>query len=186
MEVTGDIAFHKAQLRKSEREGIVKASRAVVILDRPQPKKVPSAFDLNIKVSVTLGEAFYLRAAGVDARLGGRVHVSSKNFDEPSLDGRISAVKGDYDRYGVKLDIHRGHLVFNGISAETGQPDILAFRTVRDSTRGEDVHAGVAITGLLFTPVIKLYSRLAMNESDVLAYILLGQPFKSGGGASCK
>jgi autotransporter translocation and assembly factor TamB len=180
MEVMGDVMIHKAQIQQSEREGMVKASGDVVIVDRPQPKKAPSAFGLNTRVSVTLGEAFSVRAAGVDARLDGKVLVVSKNFDEQSLDGRISVAKGDYDRYGVKLDIHRGHLVFNGGPAQTGQLDILAFRTVRDNNRNEDVHAGVTITGPLHSPLIKLYSRPAMNDSDVLSYIVLGRPFKSG------
>ncbi len=180
MELTGDVMIHKAQIQQSEREGMVKASRDVVIVDRPRPKKAPSAFSLNTRVAVNLGEAFSVRAAGVDARLEGRVLVVVKNFDEPSLEGRISVAKGDFDRYGVKLDIHRGHLIFNGGPAETGQLDILAYRTVRDNYRNEDVHAGITITGPLHTPLIELYSRPAMNDSDVLAYIVLGRPFKSG------
>jgi len=180
MELTGDVMVHKAQIQQSEREGMVKASRDVVIVDRPPPKKTPSAFGLNTRVTVALGDAFAVRAAGVDARLDGKVLLVSKGFDEPSLEGKISVAKGYYDRSGVKLDIQRGYLVFNGRPAETGQLDILAFRTVRDNIRGEDVHAGVAITGPLRAPLTKLYSRPAMRDDDVLSYIVLGRPFKSG------
>ena len=180
MELTGDVMIHKAQIQQSEREGMIKASRDVVIVDRPRPKKAPPAFGLNTRVTVSLGDAFSVRAAGVDARLDGRILIVSKGLNEPSLDGRISVAKGDYDRYGVKLDIQRGHLVFNGGFAETGQLDMLAFRTVRDNRQGEDVQAGVTITGPLHTPLVKLYSRPAMNDSDVLSYIVLGRPFKSG------
>jgi len=180
MELTGDVMVHKAQIHQSEREGMVRVSGDVVIVDRPQPKKTPSSFGLNTRVTVTLGDAFSVRAAGVDARLDGRFLLVSKGFDEPSLEGKINVTKGYYDRYGVKLDIHRGHLVFNGGPAETGQLDILAFRTVRDNNRGEDVHAGVTITGPLHAPLIKLYSRPAMSDADALSYIVLGRPFKSG------
>jgi autotransporter translocation and assembly factor TamB len=178
--IKGNLAVHQALIQPSEREGMVKPSADVVIVDRREPEKMSPVFVLKTRTSVSLGESFIVRAAGVDARLDGKVLVVSGDFDEPSLEGRIAIAKGHYDRYGVKLNIHRGHLAFTGGPAESGQLDILAYRTVRDNLQGEDVHAGVTITGPLRAPIIKLYSRPVMSDGDILGYIVLGRPVKMG------
>jgi translocation and assembly module TamB len=178
--IKGNLAVHQALIQPSEREGMVKPSADVVIVDRREPEKMSPVFVLKTRTSVSLGESFIVRAAGVDARLDGKVLVVSGDFDEPSLEGRIAIAKGHYDRYGVKLNIHRGHLAFSVGPAESGQLDILAYRTVRDNLQGEDVHAGVTITGPLRAPIIKLYSRPVMSDGDILGYIVLGRPVKMG------
>jgi translocation and assembly module TamB len=48
--------------------------------------------------------------------------------------------------------------------------DILAWRKVGD------VYAGVAISGHLPNPLVKLYSEPFMQDTDILAYIVLGRP----------
>lgn len=85
MELTGGVMVHKAQIQQSEREGMVKISGDVIIMDRPQPKKKPSAFGLNTWVTMALGDAFVVRA-GV-ARLDDRILLVSKGFNELSLEG---------------------------------------------------------------------------------------------------
>ncbi len=52
--------------------------------------------------------------------------------------------------------------------------DALAVRKIRD------IQAGVAVTGTLKAPLVRLYSRPAMPETDVLSYLILGQPLGKG------
>ena len=60
-------------------------------------------------------------------------------------------------------------------STPVNQPslDILAIKKI------DNVKAGVAVTGTLQKPLIKLYSEPAMQDADILAYMVLGHPLSS-------
>ena len=82
-----------------------------------------------------------------------------------------------------KLEITRGRLIFRG-PPDNPALDLLALRTIRGSQRLEDrvdeVRAGVAVTGTVRSPLVRLYSQPALSDSDVLSYILFGKPLGRG------
>ncbi|OQC71635.1 MAG: Translocation and assembly module TamB [Deltaproteobacteria bacterium ADurb.Bin002] len=84
--------------------------------------------------------------------------------------GEIRVVKGRFRTYGVNLEIVRGHLFYAGGPVNQPALDILAIRKI-----GE-VKAGVAVSGKLPKPLVKLYSEPYMQDMDILAYIVLGHP----------
>ena len=78
--------------------------------------------------------------------------------------------KGTYKKYGIDLQITHGRIIFSGGSVKNPSLDILALRTVGDA------RAGVSVSGTVQSPMVSLYSRPSMPDTDILAYIILGHP----------
>ncbi|MDQ5988101.1 MAG: hypothetical protein CSYNP_03854 [Syntrophus sp. SKADARSKE-3] len=182
----GTINIPEAQIRYAEAEGVVRASRDVVIVDLPKKNKDSSPITFDAQVAVVLGDKVFVDASGFHARLGGRVVLSGQSLEKVLVDGQIDVLKGYYERYGVKLDVVRGRAVFKVESAERGNLDILAIKKVRDKQRDLDVEAGVTVTGNVQSPLVKLYGRPAMDDRDVIAYMVIGQPYQTDSGGSQK
>jgi len=104
--------------------------------------------------------------------------------------GEIRLRDGTYSTRGVRLNITRGRIVFEGGPAEQPRLDVLALRTVEERPdqagqslgRFREVKAGVVVTGTPLAPLVRLYSEPAMPDADILSYIVLGQR-ASGDGA---
>ncbi len=168
--VRGDLLLPVVQVVGTQARGPMEASPDVIREGKTKPagKKLP--FDLDARIKLILGDSVFFNAAGIDAQLGGSIDLQFQEFEKIISSGEIRVVKGTYRTYGVNLNIVRGRLYY--ASAPVNQPslDILALKTV-----GE-VRAGVAVSGRLQTPLIKLYSEPAMQDMDILAYIVLGHP----------
>jgi len=182
----GTVQIPKALIQYDEREGVMRASRDVIIVDLPKKGKKTSSLAVDAQLTVTLGDQVQIAAAGLHARLGGKVLLKGQSLDKVLADGQLVVVKGYYERYGVKLDIVRGRLVFISEPVELGSLDILALKKIRDAQSGLDVEAGVTITGNLRSPLVKLYGRPAMSDRDVISYMVIGRPFKEDTGGSQK
>ncbi len=183
----GTVLIPEALISPSGKEGVVTASRDVVMVDLPVKKKeTASAFILDTKVTIILGDKFQVDAEGLHGRLGGSAILKGENLGRINAEGKIEIVKGYYERYGVKLDIVRGLALFRDEPADLGSLDILALKKIKDAQKGLDLEAGVTITGNLRTPLVKLYGRPAMSERDAISYMVLGRPFQEGSGGSQK
>ena len=182
----GIIRVPEAQIRYAETEGVIRASRDAVIVDLPKKNKDSSPIAFDTQVAVVLGDKVFVDAAGLHAQLGGRVVLSGESMERMMTDGQIDVLKGYYERYGVKLDIVRGRAVFKAESADRGNLDILAIKKVRDKQRDLDVEAGVIVTGNVQSPLVKLYGRPAMDDRDVISYMVIGQPYQTDTGGSQK
>jgi translocation and assembly module TamB len=176
----GTIIVPDALVRYEGKEGIIATSGDVVIVDAPDRQKKRSRMGVDMKVDVVLGDNVRIEAQGVNARLEGRAALTAQSFDRINADGRIQSVKGQYKRRGITLDIVRGRVVFAGKAVDLAALDVLAVRKVRDPSRFNDIQAGVAVTGTLRSPLVKLYSEPAMADADVLSYMVLGKPLSAG------
>jgi len=148
-----------------------------VLVDAPEPAptaKLP--LELDVAVRVTLGERVLVKAAGIDARLGGEVEILARDLEEISGRGRIEIREGAYSAYGLGLKVERGNILFAGGPVDRPTLDILALRNA-----GE-VKAGVRVTGTPRQPLVKLYSDPLMPDTDILSYMVLGRPLGAAGG----
>jgi translocation and assembly module TamB len=91
----------------------------------------------------------------------------------------LRIVKGKYNSYGIKLDVTRGNIIFDGGPVDRASLDIMAIR-VFNPGKFDEIKAGVTVTGTPLSPLIKLYSDPPMTETDVLSYMVLGRPIKAG------
>ena len=182
----GSLQIPEALIQFAETKGVVRASRDVMILDFPKKKKKTSTIVLDADIAVVLGDKVQIRVEGLQGYLRGKFSVRASGREDIKADGRMEIVQGSYEQYGVKLDIVRGQAVFKGEPVEMGNLDILAIKTIRGSQGSTDVQAGVAISGNLRSPFIKLYGRPSMSDQDVIAYMVLGRPYRQDAGQSQK
>jgi translocation and assembly module TamB len=174
--VQGTVTVPEALVRGRQGRAPIHSSPDLVIVDAPAREDRTLPIDLELKVTVILGDRVLVNTGGLEARLTGQVLVEGQVPDGLTGRGRIDVAKGTYGAYGVRLEISRGSLVFSGGPVDEPVLDVLALRTV------EEVKAGVRVTGLPRRPTVRLYSDPGMPDTDVLAYIVLGHPLGSDSG----
>ena len=121
----------------------------------------------QVAIDIDLGSKLQVRGRGLDTTLGGNLRLGSSG-GRLTVSGIVNAAGGTYAAYGQKLDIDRGTLVFSG-DAENPMLDVLALRP------NADTQVGVAITGPLQTPRVRLYASADMSDSDKLSWLVLGR-----------
>ncbi len=132
----------------------------------PVPHKGP---ELSVDAALELGEHFYLRASGLEARLAGQLSVSQAPFQPLRIIGTIAASDAIFEAYGQKLTVERGLVNFQGSLYDPGL-NILARR------KGLSVEAGVEVTGSSRHPLVRLVSTPLVPDTEKLSWIVLGRP----------
>jgi translocation and assembly module TamB len=163
-------------------EGLFDISRADapsldgdVSLRRAEPEALPAdeqaaapvRRELRVALELDMGDQLRLRGRGLDTGLRGQLRVSTPN-NRWAVNGTIDAEGGTYAAYAQKLEIERGLVFFTG-SFDNPRLDVLALRP------NLDMRVGLAITGNLLTPRVRLYSEPEMSESEKMSWLLLGR-----------
>ena len=118
-------------------------------------------------VDIDLGEQVRVRGRGLDTGLRGDLRLSTPG-GRLAVNGTIRTDGGTYAAYGQALDIERGIVAFSG-AADNPRLDVLALRPKIDQ------RVGVAITGNLLTPRVRLFSEPEMSDSEKLSWLVLGR-----------
>lgn len=145
----------------------------------PEAPVAPGRASLRIASDVTLdlGENLRVHGSGIDARLAGSVNLRGTLPEAPRAFGTVRIRDGRYRAYGQELQITRGLILFNG-PLDNPQLDIVALR------REQAVEAGVAVTGTVLSPQVRLTSRPEVPDAEKLSWLVLGVPLddaRSGG-----
>lgn len=148
----------------------------VVVLGRQEAAAGEGGFAVTADVRVSLGDALYLSALGLETRLAGDLRIRLQPGRPLSAVGTISTVGGSYRGYGQSLSIERGVVNFQGALDAPGL-NIVALR------KGLEVEAGVAVTGSAKRPQIRLVSEPNVPDPTKLSWIVLGRAPDAGSGA---
>ena len=135
--------------------------------DPAAPAQARARRNIAIGIDVDLGDKVHVRGRGLDTALAGRVRITTPG-GRLSVAGTVNTERGTYKAYGQKLDIERGILAFSG-AVDNPRLDVLALRPNTDN------RVGVAISGNVLTPRIRLYSEPEMSDNDKLSWLLLGR-----------
>lgn len=183
LNLKGVLEIPEALLSGGQPTGAKQASPDVIIMDPSASPRSGTDWPIYGEIRLLMGQQVRLKAEGLEASLQGSVSVGLNGSKSIKAHGEIQVARGFYLLQNQKLEISRGRFVFNG---PPGNPtlDLLALRTIRGH-QGlqewvEEVKAGITVTGPLLSPVVKLYSRPLLSESDILSYILFGEPLKQG------
>ncbi|MDD2338347.1 MAG: translocation/assembly module TamB domain-containing protein, partial [Geobacteraceae bacterium] len=174
--VRGDLLISDLTVVGSQTRSPVRPSEDVVVVDALRKKERSLPLDLDIRIKVAFGDRVYVKMSGIDARLDGTVDITMTSLKDIRGKGEIRVVKGSYKAYGVDLEITKGRISFTGGPVSQPVLDILALRTVND------ISAGVIVAGTIKHPIIRLYSEPAMQDSDIMGYMVLGQPLSGDQG----
>lgn len=147
----------------------------VVIVDRSAPsdgaQKTSEAasrgFAIGADLNLDLGERLRVRGSGVDVLLAGSLNLRGTLPAAPRAYGTVRVKRGTYSAYGQQLEIERGEVVFNG-PLDNPVLDIVAMR------RNQPVEAGVALTGTVLSPRLRLVSSPDVPDSQKLSWLVLG------------
>jgi translocation and assembly module TamB len=144
----------------------------VVIVGRGQQGggRTVAALDLTFD----LGDGVALTGRGIEARLAGKLHITSSGREALRAQGTLAFEQGTYNAYGRKLAIEQGVMRFNG-PLNNPSLDILAMR------RGGEVEAGVAVRGSVLLPRITLVSEPTVSDAEKLSWLVLGKGLDSAG-----
>ena len=123
---------------------------------------------LLLDVDVDFGPAMTFSGEGLDARLAGKVKITTAADGSLAGHGTIRAVNGTYYAFGQKLTIDRGELIFDG-ALDNPALDVVALR------KNLAVEAGVQLTGTVKLPQVRVTSNPPVPENEALAWLVTGQ-----------
>jgi translocation and assembly module TamB len=171
--VTGEVVVPEAEIAQQKRRATIPISDDVIILP-PSEEEAEAAnkqMEISARVRVVLGEEVEVAASGFTGRLEGSLLVIDQPGKATLGVGELEVKNGVYKAYGQNLTIDRGRLVFAGGPIDNPGLDLRAYREADDGTI-----AGVNIRGTLEAPETTIYSDPPMDQSEALAYLLLGRP----------
>ncbi|HTH99973.1 MAG TPA: translocation/assembly module TamB domain-containing protein, partial [Acidisoma sp.] len=132
--------------------------------EKPAPPPGPS---LPIKLDLTLEapRAIFVRGHGLDAELGGRLHLGGTLADlQPS--GHFDMLRGTFDLVATTLTFTTGKVGFDG--GKIADPSIDFEATTSSGT----TTATLSVTGYASAPKITLSSSPSLPQDEVLAQLL--------------
>ncbi len=157
--------------------------RTVAVLDVRRPGQAflpppPSAAPLiGLDVTVNSSGRLFVRGRGLDAEVGGKLHVEGSNI-RPNVIGGFDMRRGELSVAGQTLSFTSGRLGFDGAGLGGSLDPSLNF--VAQSTSGS-VTAKLEVTGYASAPKIKLSSTPYLPQDEVLAHLLFQQSIKQLG-----
>ncbi|MBI3802921.1 MAG: translocation/assembly module TamB domain-containing protein [Nitrospirae bacterium] len=177
VDVEGEILIPEGAITLKELpKGAVQVSEDVVIVAAPKGTDVrsetASPWEIHSQVRIRLGEKVTFKGFGLTARLAGHL-LATEAPNRPTLgEGELQILEGQYRSYGQKLDIDNGRLLFSGPIDNPGL-DIRAVRKIPEATV---ITVGLHIEGTAKHPQTTVFSDPPMEQSEALAYLLLGHP----------
>jgi translocation and assembly module TamB len=122
----------------------------------------------DIDLELDLGKQFYVKAYGLDGRLAGSIRLRARDRELPTATGTIRVVQGTYEAFGQRLSVERAIITFSGPIDDPGV-NALALR------KNQSVEAGVAVTGTVRSPTVKLVSIPDVPDTEKLSWLMLGR-----------
>lgn len=138
------------------------------VVVRGQVSKPPQRLHVDARVRFDLGDAFYIKAYGIDTRLSGELSLNQAADGRWAMRGAIDTNGGEYAAYGQRLSIERGTVSFMG-PIDNPALNVVALR------KGLAVEAGVEVTGTARAPRVRLVSEPNVPEAEKLSWLLLGR-----------
>jgi translocation and assembly module TamB len=154
--------------------------REVAVLDvrragaKPVPPPRRAAAPIGLDIAVEAPRAVFVRGRGIDAELGGDLHVSGTSA-APQFSGGFDMRRGTLALAGASLKFTSGRVSFNGAGVKTTLDPTLDF--VADST-STDVTATLTVGGYASAPTVVLTSTPELPQDEILARLLFGQSAK--------
>lgn len=173
LKLRGQLDIPSTDVKILESPASVSPSSDVVMIDEQKKKQQAPEKKLSFdaEVQVKLGQFVRFQGFGAKGRLTGGVVVREQTSGPATGSGEISIVDGKFSAYSKELDIAKGKLVYASSPIDNPLVDIRAQRKIND-----DVTVGVDVSGYAQDPKINLISEPAMDNADVLSYLILGRP----------
>ncbi|WP_299494374.1 translocation/assembly module TamB domain-containing protein [uncultured Shewanella sp.] len=177
MNVTGELDAPSGEITIVELpEGGVAVSKDVIFQDSiATQEKAANPMIMTANLTMKVGEQLSIEGMGLTGRLTGKLNLKQTEQNQTQLFGEIKIIDGTYKFMGQTLIINTGELQFIGPMDEPS----LNIEAVRE-IKTDDITAGVRITGTPKKPIVTLFSSPAMEQAEILSYILKGTGLEDG------
>jgi len=138
----------------------------------PQPEE--SSFVVGLDVEVDAPRAVFVRGRGLDAEMGGKIHVGGTTA-APQISGGFALRRGTFNLAGASLKFVRGEVAFTGSGLQRKLDPTIDLAA---ETAAADVTAKLGVTGFASAPKIALSSTPELPQDEVLARLLFGVSVK--------
>jgi translocation and assembly module TamB len=172
LRLRGRVEVPRARIDLDRLEGSVQPSPDVVVLDPAEERDAGTPLPVDADLRLALGDDVRLEGFGLEGKLGGELRIRERPGRAAIGSGSLN-VSGRYEAYGQKLEITRGRLSFAQSPLDNPALDIRAERKL------ERVTAGIRVTGNAIDPQLTLWSDPALDQADVLSYLVLGRPLRA-------
>ena len=169
----GEVAIGRATFELPERTGVIQPSRDVIRQEEVDAAVPGTTIEADVRV--LLGQRVRLRGYGFEGRLEGDLRIIELPGAPPVGRGELIVRDGRYRAWGQNLAVNEGRLLFADSPLDNPGLDIRAVR------HGIPVTAGVHIIGRARNPQLVLFSDPAMDDTDILSWIVLGRPISQSG-----
>nr|WP_260986167.1 translocation/assembly module TamB domain-containing protein [Bordetella genomosp. 13] len=172
--LTGDLTADAGWVSLEILQGVPTLDDDVRVVRAGEEQKAASSpMQIGMDVKFDMGPRFYITGMGLDAGLLGSIRVQMNDGRLTGM-GALRTRGGGIEAYGQKLRLSRGVLTFQG-RLENPLLDIEALRT------GEQVEAGVKVSGTAQRPRIDLVSYPDVSDVEKLSWLVLGRGPDEGG-----
>jgi translocation and assembly module TamB len=175
LRIDGRVGLPWARIDLAHFESSTGLSPDVRVLDPNRPE-AGARLPLRADITVTVGDDVRLKGFGLDGRLTGSLRVQERPGRTTSGSGALD-VTGSFRGYGQNLSIVRGGLSYSASPLDNPALNIRAQREVDGNT------VGVQVRGTAQRPETTLWSEPAMDQAEVLSYLVLGRSLSRASGA---
>jgi translocation and assembly module TamB len=149
----------------------------VAVLDvrrRGKPPRPPSVKQLviGLDVSVQAPQEIHVSGRGLDAEMGGDLHLRGTT-DDPIVTGGFKLQRGGFSIAGNRLTFTAGSVSFNGAGLKNKIDPSLDFSA---ETVMSDATATLRITGFADAPQFEFTSSPVLPQDEILARLFFGVP----------
>ena len=131
----------------------------------PPPSEAPPQSTIGLNLTLDAPEQVFVRGRGLDAELGGRIHIGG-TAAQPVPDGGLHLRRGTFTVVGTTLNFTEGTVDFSG--AGISDPSIHFVATSTTAT----IVATLTVGGSAKNPKITLSSVPDMPQDEILAQLL--------------
>jgi translocation and assembly module TamB len=135
------------------------------------PEAAGKELVIGIDVAIQAPQEILVQGRGLDAELGGEIHLSGTSA-APLASGGFDLQRGSFTLVGNKLNFTQGRVSFDGAGLRKKIDPTLDFTaqtTLADST------ATLRITGLADAPRFEFSSTPALPQDEIMARLLFGE-----------
>lgn len=193
--LTGAIKVGRARITPEDFSNTVELPNEVSFINESEPEHKNRS--VNTRLTITAGDDVQLRYRGLQGMIGGEIRLNDEAARNTTASGQLLIHKGKYKAYGQELTITNGSLFYTGNRLDNPGINLTATREITVNNAGANVPVvvpnrlssnaltqnkitvGITITGTIDDPQIKLFSRPAIPQSDILSYLVLGKPVRS-------
>ena len=124
-------------------------------------------FEAMLDVTVAAPSHIFVRGRGVNAELGGDLHVTGTT-DKPVPIGAFDLRHGEISALGKVLTFSKGNLTFTG--------DLMPELDFAAEIQSNDITAQIAVTGPAAAPVFAFTSIPSLPQDEILSRVLFQKP----------